>query len=131
MNRPIVYKWGIEQPHAQTEHQCDSPKVNVSFAVLREKMHAPLFFPEATVTGDSLLDMLENWLLPQLNTNYDGYFLQLDGAPHSCTGMYESFSFVFFNSAGSEVLQKRPRTSPLDTTFAGSNNTRIVSLGVR
>ena len=26
------------------------------------------------------LDMLENWLLPQLNTNYDDYILQLDGA---------------------------------------------------
>ena len=27
------------------------------------------------------LDMLENWLLPQLNTNYDDYILQQDGAP--------------------------------------------------
>jgi len=26
---------------------------------------------EATVTGDSFLDMLENWLLPQQNTSYD------------------------------------------------------------
>jgi hypothetical protein len=26
-------------------------------------------------------DMLENWLLPQLNTNYDDYILQLDGTP--------------------------------------------------
>jgi hypothetical protein len=26
--------------------------------------------------------MLENWLLPQLNTNYDYYFLQLEGPPH-------------------------------------------------
>ena len=27
------------------------------------------------------IDMLENWLLPQMNTNYDNYVLQLDGAP--------------------------------------------------
>ena len=27
------------------------------------------------------LDMLENWLLPQLNTNYDNYILQLHSAP--------------------------------------------------
>ena len=33
------------------------------------------------MTGDSFLDTLENWLLPQLNTNYDDYILQLDGAP--------------------------------------------------
>ena len=64
------------------------------------------------LTGDSLLDMLENWLLPQLSTNYDDYILQLDGAPPSCTGKYESFSFVFFNSAGSDVLQKRPQLLP-------------------
>ncbi|KDR19519.1 hypothetical protein L798_06640 [Zootermopsis nevadensis] len=24
--------------------------------------------------------MLESWLLPQLNTNYDDYIIQLDGA---------------------------------------------------
>ena len=49
--------------------------------VSREKVHGPFFFPDATVTVDSFLDMLENWLLPQLNTNYDDYILQLDGAP--------------------------------------------------
>jgi len=27
------------------------------------------------------LGMLENWLLPQPNTNYDDYILQLDSAP--------------------------------------------------
>jgi len=26
-----------------------------------EKVHSPFFFTEATVTGDSFLDMLENW----------------------------------------------------------------------
>ena len=64
-----VHIWGTEQPHAQTEHQRDSPKVNVFCAMSCEKVHGPFFFTEATVTGDSFLDMLENWLLPQLNTN--------------------------------------------------------------
>ena len=35
------------------------------------------------------LDMLENWLLPQLNTNYDDYILHLDCAPPIFTGIYE------------------------------------------
>ena len=52
------------------------------------------------------LDMLENWLLPQLNTSYDDYILQLDSAPPIFTGMYECFSLVFFSSAGSNMLQK-------------------------
>ena len=61
------------------------------------------------------LDMLEFWLLTQLNTNYDDYILQLDGAPHPpiLTGMYECFSIVFFNSAGSDVLQKETTTFSL------------------
>ena len=49
-------------------------------------------------------------LLPQLDTNYEDYILQLDGAPPPLppifTGMYECFLIVFFNSAGSDVLQK-------------------------
>ena len=51
--------WGTEQPHAQIEHQHDSPKVNVFRAVSRENGHGPFFFIEATVTGNSFLDMLE------------------------------------------------------------------------
>jgi len=46
----------------------------------------------------------ENWLLPQLNTNYDDFILQLDGAPPIFTGMYGYFSIVFFSSSGSDVL---------------------------
>jgi hypothetical protein len=58
-------------------HQRDNPKVNVFCAVSREKMHGPYFFIKATVTGESFLYMLENCLLPQLNTNYDDYIPQL------------------------------------------------------
>ena len=107
VNGHNVRIWGTEQP-----------KVNVFCAVSREKVHGPFFFTEATVTGDSFLDMLENWLLPQLNTNYDDYILQLDGAPPLpplpiLTGMYECFSIMFFNSAGSDVLQKEKTTFSL------------------
>ena len=33
--------WGTEQPHAQIEHQRESPKVNVFSAMSREKVHDP------------------------------------------------------------------------------------------
>jgi hypothetical protein len=72
VNRHSVRIWG-------TEHQRDSPKVNVLCAASHEKVHSPFFFTE--VTGNSFLDMLENWLLPQLNTSYGNYILQLDRAP--------------------------------------------------
>jgi len=48
-----------------------------------------------------------------MNTNYDDYILQLDGVPPIFTGMYECFSIVFFNSAGSDVLQEETTTSSL------------------
>jgi hypothetical protein len=35
----------------------------------------------AVLTADSFLEMLESWLLSQLNSNHDSYILQLDGAP--------------------------------------------------
>ncbi|PNF19935.1 hypothetical protein B7P43_G11473 [Cryptotermes secundus] len=44
VNRHNVHIWGTEQPHAQREHQHDSPEVNVSCAVSREKVHCPFFF---------------------------------------------------------------------------------------
>jgi hypothetical protein len=60
VKRHNVRIWGTEQPHAQIEHQRYCPKVNVFCAVSREKVHGSFFFTEATVTGDSFLDMLEN-----------------------------------------------------------------------
>jgi hypothetical protein len=50
-------------------------------AVSHEEVHGPFFFTEATLTVDSFMEMKEHWLLPQLNTNYDDYSLQLDGVP--------------------------------------------------
>jgi hypothetical protein len=38
------------------------------------------------------------------------YILQLDGAPPTFTGMYESYSIVFSNSAGSDVVQMETTT---------------------
>jgi hypothetical protein len=103
--------WGTEQPHEQVEHQRHSPKVNVFCAVSREKEHGPFFFIETTVTGDSFLDISENWLLPQLNTNYDDYIPQLGGAP---TLIFTRINECFFHRAGSDVLQVETTTFSLD-----------------
>jgi hypothetical protein len=65
VSRHNVRIWGTER---------DSPKVNVHCAVSREKVDGPFFFTGATVTGDSFLDILEIWLLNQLNANYDVFY---------------------------------------------------------
>jgi hypothetical protein len=46
VNRHSVLIWGTEQPHAQIEHQSDSPEVSVFCRVSCEKVHCPFFFTE-------------------------------------------------------------------------------------
>ncbi|KAJ4432054.1 hypothetical protein ANN_20668, partial [Periplaneta americana] len=61
-----------QKPHRIIEHERDSQR----------KPYGPFFFIEATVIGHSYLDMLEQWLVPQLRQDLDDDFIfQQDGAP--------------------------------------------------
>ena len=40
-----------------------------------------LKFMKRTITGRTYLDMLENWLMPQINEDSDDYVFQQDGCP--------------------------------------------------
>jgi hypothetical protein len=57
---------GTESPHAVIEHVRDLPKVNVFCTVSYCKVYGPFFFAESIVTDINYLDMLQLWLLPQL-----------------------------------------------------------------
>jgi hypothetical protein len=63
------------------EHERDSPKLNVFCAISHRKICGPFFFTEATVTGATYLDMLEQWLLPQLEEDTVDFIFQHDSAP--------------------------------------------------
>ena len=130
VKRHNVHIWGTQQPHAQTEHHSASPNFKFFFAVSREKFHDLFFFSEATVFGNPFLDMLENWLLPQRNKNFDDYILHLHGASpfsNECTRISQSYS----STALERTCCKRSQPpSPLANTFAGSNTMRFLSLGV-
>ena len=80
VNRRSVRIWGSENPHAYVEHQCDSPKVNVFCAISSQKAYGPFFFAEETVTGMIYLDMLQLWLMPQLQ-NVPTFIFQQDRSP--------------------------------------------------
>ena len=80
-NRHNVRIWGTENPHATMEHVRDSPKVNLFWAVSSCQVYGPFFFAEPTVTGISYLDMLQLWLMPQLQENSEVFIFQQDGAP--------------------------------------------------
>ena len=81
VNRHNVRIWGTENPKSVVGVARDSPKVNVFPAVSIFKVYGPFFFSEQTVTGKAFLDMLTEWLLPQLNEDSADFILQMDGAP--------------------------------------------------
>jgi hypothetical protein len=81
VNRHNVHVWGTENPHVTLEHEGDSLKGNVFCAISKEKVYGPFFFMENNVTGNSYLDMLTLWLLPQLEEDSNDFIFQQDGAP--------------------------------------------------
>ena len=81
VNRHNVRIWGTENPHATMEHVRDSPKMNMFCAVSSCKVYGPIFFAEQLVTGINYLDMLQLWLMPQLQEASEDFIFQQDGAP--------------------------------------------------
>ncbi|KAJ4452242.1 hypothetical protein ANN_03760 [Periplaneta americana] len=82
INKHNCRVWGTQKPHRIIERKRDSPNVNVFCALSQRKLYGPFFFIEATVTRHSYLDMLEQWLVPQLRQDLDDDFnFQQDGAP--------------------------------------------------
>jgi len=79
-NRHNVCIWGTENPHGMMEHIRESPKVNVLCGTSSCKVYGPLFFAEPTATGINYLDMLQLWLMPQLQENSKDFIFQQDGA---------------------------------------------------
>jgi transposase len=72
---------GTENPHSTSEHVWDSPKMNVFCAITQMKIYGPFIFMEDTVTRMTYLDMLQQWLIPQLDDDSNNYLFQQDGAP--------------------------------------------------
>jgi len=66
VSRYNVRIWGSENPHATLEVGRDSPKLNVFCDVTKQTAYGPFIFEEQTVTGRRYLEMLTNWVIPQL-----------------------------------------------------------------
>ncbi|KFM78615.1 hypothetical protein X975_09761, partial [Stegodyphus mimosarum] len=81
VNRHNVCIWGSENPHEYCEAQRDSPKVNVWCGLIHDRVIEPFFFTEKTVSSVVYLDMLENFVFPQLEELQPHVFLQQDGTP--------------------------------------------------
>ncbi|KFM72225.1 hypothetical protein X975_12840, partial [Stegodyphus mimosarum] len=81
INRHNVRICESENPHEYREAQGDSPKVNVQCGLMHDRVIGPFFFTEKTVSSVVYLDMLENFVFPQLEELQPHVFLQQDGAP--------------------------------------------------
>ncbi|KFM67649.1 hypothetical protein X975_03945, partial [Stegodyphus mimosarum] len=81
VNRHNMRIWGSENPFEYREAQRDSPKVNVWCGLMHDRVIGPFFYTEKTVSSVVYLDMLENFVFPQLEELQPHVFLQEDGAP--------------------------------------------------
>jgi hypothetical protein len=66
----------------------DSPKENVFCALSKERVYGLIFFMEMTITGIVYLDLLQEFLVPQLDEDdQEGRIhFQQDGAPSHYLG---------------------------------------------
>ena len=67
VNRHNCRIWGNERPDDTLEWQRDTPKVNVWMGITKQTMYGLFMFVENTVTGGTYLNMLEQFLEPQLD----------------------------------------------------------------
>ena len=81
VNKHNVPIWGTENPRELAQYVWDSPKGNVFCAVSRTKVYAPFFPHENTVPEVTYLDMVSEWLLPQLQQDNEHFIFIQDGAP--------------------------------------------------
>ena len=83
LNKHNVRIWRSEDPHASRELQRDSPKVNVWCGIMCNRIIGPFFFNEAAITADVYLDLLIEYMTPQLIEFQPTIIFQQDGAlPH-------------------------------------------------
>ena len=119
VNRYNVRTWGSENPHATLEDEHNSPKLNVFCAVSKQTVYSPFIFEGQTITAQRYLEMLTNWLIPQLAAERRDYLFQQDGAPLHwhlavCTFLNEHLPNRWIGHAGKndQVFCKWPTRSP-------------------
>ncbi|GFU24301.1 DUF4817 domain-containing protein [Nephila pilipes] len=75
----MTFKWGIGKPLSVLEDQRDSRKVNVFCAMSAYNCTVLFFFIKRRVAANVYIDILEQWLMPHLNTESTDCSLQQDG----------------------------------------------------
>ena len=82
-NRNNCKIWGSQQSNEIVEYDRGSPNVNVWCGLMHEQFIGPFFFIEQTITVHVYLDMLEQYVFPQVDQieEENNVTFQQDGAP--------------------------------------------------
>jgi hypothetical protein len=85
--------WGSQNLRVSLEHVRDSSKVNVFCALSKGIVFGPFFFMETTIVGIVYLDMLQLFLIPQLDEDdQEGRInFQQDSAPPHYLGKVREY----------------------------------------
>lgn len=139
VNRHNCRIWATEQPHEIREWQRDTPKVNVWLGITKSTVYGPFMFGEPTITGNSYLDMLQQFLEPQLVANgiLDTVVYQQDGAPaHFALIVRDYLNATFpgrWIGRGSTRLwaSRSPDLTPLDFFVWGFVKSQVYRVKIR
>ena len=66
LKRQNLRIWGSENPHDTCELKRDSPKIDVWCGLMHDKIIGPFFFAEKSITAQIYLDVLTEYVSPQL-----------------------------------------------------------------
>ena len=111
VNRYNVSIWGSENPHATLKVERDSPKLNVFCAVSKQIVYGPFIFDGQTVNGRSYLEMLTNWLIPQLAAERHDYIFRKTERCRNGISLFACFSTSTWQTDGLAALDKTTRCS--------------------
>ena len=139
VNRHNCRIWANEQPNRLHESQRDTPKVNVWIGITKSKLYGPFMFAERTITGEIYLDMLQQYLEPQLISDgiIDTVVYQQDGAPpHFATIVRNYLNETFpdrWIGRGSQRLwaPRSPDLNPLDFFVWGFLKSKVYRVKIR
>jgi hypothetical protein len=114
-----VYVWSKSNPHFFEEIVQHPPHVMIWAGVTSEFVVGPYFFPCGGVNGEKYLEMLEHWLIPELDKIglTDKVVIQQDGAPaHYAISVRDFLSEHFSVWIGRSAPLSWPPRSPDLTT---------------
>ena len=96
--------WGSENPHETREIERNSPKVNVWYGIMCDRIIGPFFFHEKSITANVYLDLLTAYVAPQLNDLNQPSFFSKMVHHHIGDCMFVGFSMKHFQTGGLEGM---------------------------